>query len=268
VEVIRSNPDCALQAPLHPGYAGSKSYGDLVMTKIDTATHKIDHPKVFISYSHDSHEHMDHVLTLSDLLRREGVDCHIDQYEMFPPEGWPRWMMNQIENANFVLIVCTETYNRRFRGKEETGKGVGVKWEGAILTQGLYDAEAENTRFIPILFSSHDSIHIPIVLRGAGYYDLDTEEGYENLYRYLTNQPRVLKPNLGEIRPMQPLKRKQDFLASKIHDEIIDQSFLIKDRTQNFVGRQFVFERIKEFINKNPSGYFSLKAILVLAKQL
>lgn len=72
------------------------------------------HPKVFISYSHDSPEHKDRVLHLSDRLRADGIDCNIDQYETSPPEGWPRWMVNQIEEADFVLVVCTETYERRF----------------------------------------------------------------------------------------------------------------------------------------------------------
>jgi hypothetical protein len=49
-----------------------------------------DHPRVFISYSHDSPEHLDHVLELADRLRTDGIDCHIDQYEESPPEGWPR----------------------------------------------------------------------------------------------------------------------------------------------------------------------------------
>jgi len=50
-----------------------------------------DNVKVFISYSHDSDQHKDRVLTLSDRLRADGIDCTIDQYETFPPEGWARW---------------------------------------------------------------------------------------------------------------------------------------------------------------------------------
>ena len=37
-------------------------------------------PRVFISYSHDSQEHMDRVWQLSERLRRDGVDCRIDQH--------------------------------------------------------------------------------------------------------------------------------------------------------------------------------------------
>ncbi len=149
--------------------------------------------KVFVSYSHDSREHIDRVLDLSNRLRAEVIDCHIDQYEESPPEGWPRWTINQFEKADFVLVVCTETYERRFRGKEQAGKGLGVKWEGAILTQELYDAEANNTKFISVVLSAQDSAHIPIVLRGTTRYDLSAEASYEAIYRRLTDQPRVAK---------------------------------------------------------------------------
>lgn len=54
---------------------------------------------VFISYSHDNIEHLSRVLTLSNNLREEGFDCVLDQYEIEPPEGWPRWMDNEIRKA-------------------------------------------------------------------------------------------------------------------------------------------------------------------------
>jgi SEFIR domain-containing protein len=166
--------------------------------------------KVFISYSHDSPEHMNHVLKLSDRLREDGIDCIIDQYEMSPREGWPRWTLRQIEEARFVLIVCTEIYHRRVRGTEETGRGPGVKWEGAIITQELYDSEADNDKFIPVLFRPEHSAHIPVYLRGATRYVLDGD--YDDLYRRITNQPKRLKRALGARRSMPPLDRKEDFL--------------------------------------------------------
>src|SRR5438105_14560918 len=67
-------------------------------------------PRVLISYSHDSPEHKDRILALSDRLRAEGIDCSIDQYEESPSEGWPRWCEKQVEQSEFVLVACTETY--------------------------------------------------------------------------------------------------------------------------------------------------------------
>ena len=45
-------------------------------------------PKVFISYSHESKDHRERILLLSDRQRAKGINCHIDMYEESPPQGW------------------------------------------------------------------------------------------------------------------------------------------------------------------------------------
>jgi hypothetical protein len=116
-------------------------------------------------------------------------------------------MISQIEDAEFVFVVCTENYERRFRGREAPGKGLGVRWEGAIITQEIYEAEAKNTVFIPVLLSPHPAADIPIILRSSRYYELYTPEGYHLLYRRVTHQPLIVKPELGLRRPMPPRER-------------------------------------------------------------
>jgi hypothetical protein len=104
--------------------------------------------KVFISYSHDSPEHAQHVLELAERLRKDGADAQIDQYVAgTPPEGWPRWMLDRLDWAEFVLVVCTETYYRRFRGQEEPSKGKGADWEGNLITLEIYDRLSSRTRY-------------------------------------------------------------------------------------------------------------------------
>ena len=39
-------------------------------------------------------------------------------------------------------------------------------------------------------------------MRGASFFRIDTPEGYEALYRLLTRQPAVRRPELGKLRPM------------------------------------------------------------------
>lgn len=168
-------------------------------------------PKVFISYSHDSQEHKDRVLALADRLREDGIDCTIDQYEESPAEGWQRWMLNQVEVSDFVLVVSTEQYDRRFRGHEEVGRGKGVTWEGGVIIQELYDAQGQNSKFIPITLTSKDVNFISGPLRSATNYRLNTEDGYELLYRRLTSQPKTRKPTLGKLRTLSPRERKQIF---------------------------------------------------------
>jgi hypothetical protein len=169
-----------------------------------------DPPKVLISYSHDSPEHKDHVLGLSKHLREEGVDSTIDQYLLAPPEGWPRWMEKQIGESDFVLMVCTETYYRRVLGEEEPGRGRGARWDGRLIYEAIYQADTRNTKFIPVVLKAGGSQWIPSVLQNTSYYDLRTNDGYEELYRRLTNQPRAIKPELGQLRSLPPAERKSE----------------------------------------------------------
>ena len=95
-------------------------------------------PKVFISYSHDSPEHEQRVLELANRLRRDGIDCTIDQYVVVPLEGWPRWMDKQIRDSDFVVMVCTETYYQRV-GHTSSVRAMAVTPDGRHVVSGSLD---------------------------------------------------------------------------------------------------------------------------------
>jgi len=80
---------------------------------------------VFVSYTHDTPEHENRVWELSERLRNDGIDCRVDQQEESPAEGWPRWCRNRIKEARFVLVVCTETYRKRYEGDDDSAEGLG-----------------------------------------------------------------------------------------------------------------------------------------------
>lgn len=157
--------------------------------------------KVFISYSHDTTEHEKCVLDLSDRLRDDGIDANIDQYQTNPAEGWQLWMEKQIRDSQFVILVCTETYLKRVM-KEDEGRGKGVMWESTIVYSYLYDAGVVNEKFVPVVFSYENTKHIPTPLKPTTFYDASTDEGYESLYRRLTNQPNTTKPELGKLKSL------------------------------------------------------------------
>ncbi|MFH0904550.1 MAG: tetratricopeptide repeat protein [Methanobacteriota archaeon] len=200
-----------------------------------------NNPKVFISYSHDSDEHKDRVLALSDCLRTDGINCTIDKDVDSPPEGWPQWMSNQIVGADFVLVVCTETYERRFRGKEETEEGLGAIWEGAIITQKLYEAKAKNTQIIPILLSNGNKSDIPIVLRSATYYRPDTDKGYKSLLNRLKN-------------PLNKLKSNQNTYSLHITPKCIPLRNVPFQRTPYFTGRKEVLKQLHNTLKSDKTA--------------
>ena len=220
-------------------------------------------PKVFISYSHDSDLHRDFVRGLSDRLRKEGLDCLIDQYiNGFPPEGWQCWMENQIEAADFVLLVCTETYLRRYR-KQETDGGRGVTFEGVVISQTLYDHYYHNTKFIPVVPQQGKAEHVPIPLKQYSTYRLP--EDYETLYRLLSNQAKFVPPPVGEIRTPSLLSRlfggKKPAPASAANTAIAiyDQRFPVTDNNA-MVGREQMLAQLNQYWEQHSVRVVVLQA--------
>lgn len=167
---------------------------------------------VFVSYSHDSEEHINRARSLADSLCGYGISVIYDGYEIAPKEGWPKWMVNSLEKSKFALIVCSRGYYNKFKGVESSGKG--VKFESLISLQELFDNNSENSKYIPVFFSRADEKYIPHPLRGFQYYCLEHNSGFEELYRHLTEQPKVTKPKIGDVLKMDDGKRRNDRLYS------------------------------------------------------
>lgn len=173
-------------------------------------------PTVFISYSHDSKEHQDRVLQLSNKLRFQGIDCSIDQYEDSPSEGWPKWMDRNVKNSDFVLVICTQIYYDRVMGDDE--KGMGIKWEITLIYQQLYNTGANNKRFIPIIFDDGKFEHIPEPLQSATFYNVDKSEEFDKLYWRLRGI-KAKKPELGKLREL-PVKVRKTLFISGLIDQV------------------------------------------------
>jgi hypothetical protein len=115
-------------------------------------------------------------------------------------------MERQIRTSDYVVVVCTEVYRRRVTGDEAPGRGLGVRWESGLITEAIYHSEGRNYKFIPVILADLDRTFIPDYLRGATYYNVDSEDGYERLFRHLTRQPAAPKPPLGQKKILPPLE--------------------------------------------------------------
>jgi formylglycine-generating enzyme required for sulfatase activity len=165
----------------------------------------IDRPlRVFISYAQESDGHSAWVLALANRLRADGVEAVIDRYVTWLEKGWRWWMSEQIEQADWVLVVCTDEYRQRFDGNDAAaGSGRGVRWESQHITQALYDDKFSNKRFVPVLPPAGDERFIPLPLKDSRSFRLDDQ--YDDLYRLLTDQPPTPAPQVGKLRPRPPL---------------------------------------------------------------
>ena len=177
--------------------------------------------KVFISYSWDSKEHVERVLDLAYALLEDGIDCMIDRFVQ-APDNWDRWMLDQIEYSDFVLIVCSQRYYNRYRHRDEPNQGLGVKWESTLIMGNLVDLGGQNQKFYPLFFGNANRSLIPDGIRNT-YFSflcddidnlLDSKDrlkkpsAYQDLYRLLTNQPSTPKIERGSIHVLPPIKNR------------------------------------------------------------
>jgi hypothetical protein len=159
-------------------------------------------PRVFISYAHELETHGEWVLALADRLRADGIDALVDRHVDWPEKGWRGWMNEQIECADWLLLVCTAEYRRRFDGNVPGDSGRGVRWESQHITQTLYDDKLRNRRFVPVLPPGGQAEDIPLPLRD--WPSFRPERAYEALFRLLSGQPETPPRPLGKRRQLLP----------------------------------------------------------------
>ena len=167
-----------------------------------TTTESARPTRVFVSYAHDRgiDGHRERALQLTQSLRLRGVEAVIDQFLEHDPPFWPRWMIDQVKAADYVLCLASPGYKERFDNNGDPSIGRGARWEGVFVTEELYSSFASNRRkFIAVVIPPCSPAHIPDVLRpvGESYYDWPEQD--EELYRRVTGQPRVIPAPLGTI---------------------------------------------------------------------
>ena len=74
---------------------------------------KSEPPRVFISYTWESDEHMGWVRFLATELLKAGVDARLDQWFLKPGDSWFSSLENEVESADRILIICTPEYAKR-----------------------------------------------------------------------------------------------------------------------------------------------------------
>ena len=199
-------------------------------------------PKVFISYTHDSPAHESKVLALANRLRADGIDAVLDQYEGFSATGWIAWIEEQVREAKFVLVVCTESYRQRLEGGGSTGQSLGVAYESQLIRQTFYHFQEAAERFVPVSLGEGDRQNIPSALRTFISFPAYTNEGYDDLFRLITSQPKTRKPLVAPPLPVPEVKPAFRNLV-----------WNVPPRNPFFVGRAPELEAIRKGFARSPS---------------
>jgi vacuolar-type H+-ATPase subunit F/Vma7 len=161
-------------------------------------------PTAFVSYSWDSKEHKNWVLSLVSKLFENGVETSIDVFEtQTGTVNLNNMMIKNIKDKDYTIIVLTEEYSK----KADNLQG-GVGFETNMLIPFIMD---NLQKIIPIIRTKGDkSKAIPFYLKGIHYIDFSDDGQYEDAFNELLHKiykvDLIEKPKLGTRPNLKPQK--------------------------------------------------------------
>ncbi len=167
----------------------------------DDKTIQEEHPKLFISYSWSSPEHIKRVLNLATYLRESGVDVIFDKWDLKEGADSIAFMESMVTNPDIkkVIIVCDKQY-----AEKTDGRNGGVGTEAQIISHEIYDKQNQD-KFVAVIFEKNENgePYLPTYCKSRIYIDMSDSELYNNnveqVFRWIFNKPLYPKPNLGRI---------------------------------------------------------------------
>ncbi|WP_156213305.1 SUMF1/EgtB/PvdO family nonheme iron enzyme [Lentzea aerocolonigenes] len=158
--------------------------------------------RVFISYAHESDEHIEQVRDLYYVLRENGVDAKLDLLAAGRRQDWPLWMGEQVRMADYVVVVASAAYRKRAEGRSGPDEGRGVQWEARLIRDAYYADQLRLERFVPVVLPGQSVRGVPDFLgpnTTTIYHVQDFSlAGMQPLLRLLLSQPAEVEPPLGE----------------------------------------------------------------------
>jgi len=160
-------------------------------------------PRVFVTYSHDTPEHKELVHSFASFLRSGiGLDVHLDAWYDNTRRDWSLWATENLEKADFILVIASPDYKRRADGTAMSHEGRGAQFEAAILRDYLTrNLRRETERVLPVVLPGRSVDEIPVFLNAHSttrYHVAEfTEAGVADLVAAITGQGRYPMPRRG-----------------------------------------------------------------------
>ena len=215
--------------------------------------------KVFISYSHSPNEHREKVIEFAAELAKRNIEVNIDAYKEHQIVDWNEWCENEIRNSDYVIIVCNEDYYNKYEKITSQGVGKGVKWEGYVIKNEIYESEG-NRKFIPIAFNKIDWNYRPKILSVSNSVLIHDKESFKSLCRIIFNKPKYIRPaptDFNPINDLKPHKYKGFFKKKTDNKSNVDNDNLIYLKTNRFGYEEFLWLKDNSILIKIPEGKFT-----------
>ena len=125
--------------------------------------------------------------------------------------------------------------------------GIGVEAMGSLLDRLASSDEVSNEEVME---------HIEGAIRESGISSLLTEDAFFNSFGHLLDRLRAISKQNDAIFNF--LKRIEDEYKpqDQILGEIRDFSLYVSERSKDFIGRDWLFKKAKDFIEVTQRGYF------------
>lgn len=196
---------------------------------------QLSKPVVYISYTwlykrnergEISKEADDRTYDLAEKLREAGIDSRLDKYFSLslygfsPPspvvgdkrDPWLVWSEEQIKESDCVILFCTPDYTASDSGDcpgewcswhqlDEVSRlnerRPALWWDWHFMAKQLETGAAQPRKFIPVGFGPYFPLNIPGFIRGANYYDLNSEKDFQGLLRRIKSEYQIKHPRQG-----------------------------------------------------------------------
>ncbi|MEU6354946.1 toll/interleukin-1 receptor domain-containing protein [Streptomyces sp. NPDC047072] len=164
------------------------------------------HPSVFICYAHDSLLHKDRARQFGNLLARNGVDVHMDQWDETNRKNWAFWSHDLINTVDFVVVLASPICRDAFDGKLKGTDNPGIRSEALLILENLHTKRDEWTsKVLPVVLPHElvDNISRMLLPWTTDHYSIQqlTLDGIQGLLRAMTGVARHARPPLGELPP-------------------------------------------------------------------
>ena len=207
-------------------------------------------PKVFISYSHDNAAHKCWVADFATVLRKDGIETILDQWDLRLGEDVALFMEKGIREAERVVVVCTP----RYVDKANSAQG-GVGYERMIIT-GQMMRDLGTAKFIPVIAPSNPDKLVPDHLSTRLFLDLSSQESFVEQYDHLVKElhnirvpkPAVVSPSWETETPEALLESAQsdalNFFAGHPHENQIVKSIRACLHSSNYPKEMAINDRL------------------------
>ncbi|TCO55823.1 SEFIR domain-containing protein [Actinocrispum wychmicini] len=163
-------------------------------------------PRVFISYAHDTPEHVERVRVFATFLRHDvGLDVRMDQWDDHVRRDWSIWAATHLTEADFVLVIVSPQYKNSGDGMAPPHVGRGSHYETAIIRNHLTrNLRCGIERVLPVILPGYSLDDVPEFLTPYSTTRFRvkefTEDGIAGLLAAITGRAEHPMPERGEWR--------------------------------------------------------------------